>query len=48
MKYKNTKTGFVFETNAKCEGADYILIEDEQPKEEKKAPEKKTTKKKEK
>lgn len=29
MKYKNIKTGFVFESNAKCEGADYILITEE-------------------
>lgn len=28
MKYKNIKTGFVFESNAKCEGADYILLEE--------------------
>lgn len=46
MRYKNIKTGFIFETNGHCEGADYILLEEEKeaPKSPKKAPKKKEKK----
>lgn len=47
MKYRNKKTGFVFESEAKCEGADYEAVVEKEQKTEKKAP-KKVNKKKEK
>lgn len=53
MRYKNIKTGFVFETEAKIEGADWVLMDEskkvepkkDEPKETKKAPKKQTKKK---
>lgn len=32
MKYKNTKTNYVLETNCKIEGKNWILLEKEKPK----------------
>lgn len=47
MKYRNKKTGFVFESDAKCEGADYEVVVEKEQTAEKKAPQK-TNKKREK
>lgn len=46
MKYKNIKTGFVFETQAKIEGADWVLVEEAKKQDEPKKAEKPKTKKK--
>lgn len=26
MKYQNTKTGFVFESDSECKGADWVML----------------------
>lgn len=36
MKYRNTKTGYEFETTCICNGADLELVEDEKTETEKK------------
>lgn len=36
MKYRNTKTGYEFETPCVCKGADLELVEDEKTETEKK------------
>lgn len=39
MKYQNTKTGFVFDSDSKCSGEDWVKLSPSPAKEEKKVKE---------